>query len=514
VPSSQAAATRPDGVPASETVTEVTRDDGKVIEVQTYPTAFGGTVLTYTDVTERKLAEARILHVAHHDALTGLPNRLLLNERIGQAVENAQRDGGHFAIFGLDLDGFKAINDTMGHDAGDLVLCRFAERLRQLVRPGDMAARTGGDEFTVLVRDIVNPAMVETIARRLLDDLVLPVDLGGFVSTLDSSVGIAVYPEDGTDGRALLKNADTALYRAKVGGKAGVCRFENWMDQSLAERRALERDLRQAMEQDELDVYFQPQFACNSLHVVGFEALVRWRHASRGFVPPDVFIPLAEECGLIGAIGRTVLEKACVRAAEWHPRHRVAVNLSPVQFRGGGLVGMVSDILLRTGFPAGLLELEITEGVLIKDEDQALNTLRTLKDLGVTIALDDFGTGYSSLSYLRRFPFDKIKIDKTFLLAQEQDFGTRTILEAVLAMTSRLGLPVIAEGVETEEQLAMLRDQGCPEVQGFLLGRPMPDADVQPFLRSLTEVVGHEGRHLRLATSNNGTLEPAASRAA
>lgn len=502
------------GQPALEAVTQIVQQDGKVIEVQNYPTSLGGFVLTYTDITERRLAEARILHTAHHDPLTDLPNRLLLNECIARAVEQEGRSGSYFAIFGLDLDGFKTINDTMGHDAGDLVLCRFAERLRRLVGPEDIAARTGGDEFTVLVGGLAGPADAERAARRLFNDLAFSVDLGGSVFTLSCSIGIAVFPVDGTDGRALLKNADTALYQAKGAGKGSFRRFEHWMDQSLAERRALENDLRQAVADDALDVYFQPQFGCATLNLVGFEALVRWRHAKRGFVPPDVFIPIAEECGLIGAIGCTVLERACTLAAGWRPPLRIAVNLSPVQFRGDGLLAKVSDILRRTAFPANLLELEITEGVLIKEETQALNTLCALKELGVSIALDDFGTGYSSLSYLRRFPFDKIKIDKSFVWAQQQDAGTRTILEAVLAMSSRLNLSVIAEGIETREQLALLREQGCPEVQGFLLGRPMPAAEVDDFIRSVSGEDARDRSHLWLAASKATASERADYRAA
>ena len=494
----------------SGAVSQVIREDGKIIEVQSHPTPFGGAVLTYTDVTERKLAEARILHLAHHDALTGLPNRNLLAERIGAALRQAGGQGGHVALLCLDLDGFKTINDTMGHDVGDVVLARFADRLRSLVRPGDTVARTGGDEFTIVARDLAQPATAEQVAQRLLDGLNVPVELGNYASTLGSSIGIAVYPEDGADARTLLKNADTALHRAKAEGKGGFRRFESWMDRSLAERRALEHDLRVAVEHNQLEVYFQPQFACDTLRVVGFEALLRWRHAERGFVPPGVFIPLAEECGLIVPIGRMVLEQACALAAEWRPRCRVAVNLSPVQFRDSGLVPLLTGALLRAGFPSGLLELEVTEGVLIKDEEQALGTLRALKDLGVQITLDDFGTGYSSLGYLRRFPFDGIKIDKSFVHAQQQDAGTRTILEAVLAMSSRLNLRVVAEGVETVEQLAMLREQGCGEIQGFLLGRPMPAAEVQAFLRSVAEGAGRDGRHLRLAASNAGV--PAALR--
>ncbi len=495
-------ATEGGGVAAGGTVMQLARADGRIIEVQGHPTPFGGAVLTYTDVTDRKLAEARILHLAHHDALTGLPNRTLLNMRIAEAVAQAAREANHIALFCLDLDGFKTINGTMGHDIGDVVLCRFADRLRALVRPGDTVARTGGDEFTILVRGLAKAATAENVARRMLDGLPLPVDSGSCAPTLGSSIGIALYPEDGADGPTLLKNADTALYRAKAEGKGGFCRFEGWMDRSLAERRSLERDLRLAIERREFEVFFQPQFTCDTLRVVGLEALLRWRHVERGFVPPGAFIPLAEECGLIVPIGRMVLEQSCVLAAGWQPRCRVAVNLSPVQFHDGTLVPLLSGILRRSGFPPSLLELEVTEGVLIKDEDQALATLHALKALGVHLVLDDFGTGYSSLSYLRRFPFDGIKIDKTFVHAQQQDSGTRTILEAVLAMSKRLNLRVVAEGVETEEQLAMLREQGCTEIQGFLLGRPMPAGEVENFLRSETEWAGRDGRRLRLAASN------------
>ena len=489
------------GAPAADSTVQITRADGKILEVQGHPTPRGGTVLTYTDITERKLAEARILHLAHHDPLTGLPNRILLNRRIAEAVEHGAQTGEHFAVLCLDLDGFKAVNDSLGHDIGDLVLIRFAERLRGLVRPIDTVARSGGDEFAILLRGIASPVAAEQVAQRMLAGQPLPLHSGGTVPALGSSLGIAVYPDDGTDARTLLKNADTALYRAKSLGKGGFCRFEAWMDRSLAERRLLEHDLRLAIERDELDVYFQPQFAADTLNVAGFEALVRWPHASRGFVPPGVFIPLAEENGMIVAIGRRVLERACALAANWRPRCRVAVNLSPVQFRDSLLLPLLSGVLLRTGLPAGLLELEVTEGVLIKDEEQALETLRGIKEIGVSIALDDFGTGYSSLSYLRRFPFDKIKIDKCFVHAQQQDAGTRTILEAVLAMSSRLKLRVTAEGVETEEQLALLREQGCDELQGFLLGRPMPNDEVQAFLRQATDSAGRDRRHLRVAAT-------------
>ncbi len=389
----------------------------------------------------------------------------------------------------LDLDGFKTVNDTMGHEAGDLLLSRLADRLRGLIRPIDTVARTGGDEFTIVQRNVDSQEDVRRLVQRLLDNLQDPVQVDGYRLTVGSSIGVALYPRDGSDGRVLLKNADTALYRAKADGRGTFRFFEPEMDRSLQERRALEHDLRLALEQDRLEVYFQPEFACDTLEVVGFEALVRWRDPARGVVPPGIFIPIAEECGLIEQLGRIVLEQACTLAASWRPQCRIAVNLSPSQFRDQSLPSLLSDILERTGLPAHLLELEVTEGVLIRDEDQALGILRGLKEHGVRIALDDFGTGYSSLSYLRRFPFDKIKIDKSFVQAQQYDPGAQAILETILAMSGRLNLTVTvtAEGVETDEQLAMIRRQRCTEVQGYLLGMPMPAAQVPAFLQATTK---------------------------
>jgi diguanylate cyclase (GGDEF)-like protein len=465
-------------------VFESVRSDGKIIEVQRNPIPSGGHVITYTDVTERKLAEARIRHLAHHDGLTGLPNRILLNERIAEAVNNAMRGGRDFAVLCLDLDGFKTVNDTMGHEAGDLLLSRLADRLRNLIRPIDTVARTGGDEFTIVQRNVDDQDDVGRLVQRLLDNLQDPVQVDGYRLGVACSIGVALYPRHGSEGRTLLKNADTALYRAKAEGRGTFRFFEPEMDRSLQERRALEHDLQLAIQHDRLEVYFQPEFACDSLKVVGFEALVRWRDPVRGVVPPGIFIPIAEECGLIDQLGRIVLERACALAASWQPKRRIAVNLSPRQFRDNSLPIILSEILKRTGLPAHLLELEVTEGVLIRDEEQALTILRGLKAQGVRIALDDFGTGYSSLSYLRRFPFDKIKIDKSFVQAQQYDPGAQAILETILAMSGRLNLSVTAEGVETEEQLAMIRRQRCTEVQGYLLGMPMPAAQVPGFLQT------------------------------
>ncbi|MBU6497563.1 MAG: EAL domain-containing protein [Rhodospirillales bacterium] len=468
--------------PEAATAFESTRSDGKILEVHRNPIASGGSVLTYTDVTDRKLAEARIRHLAEHDSLTGLPNRLLLNEHLTAAVDQAARNGTAFALLCLDLDGFKNVNDTLGHDAGDLLLVRFAQWLRMVVRPTDLIARIGGDEFVILQIGEDQPDAARHLAQRVLDTSAEPMNVDGYRINMATSIGVATYPKDGLDGRTLMRNADTALYRAKADGRGVLRLFETWMDSFLQERRSLEQDMRQALEAGRIEVFMQPQFACDSLEVCGFEALVRWNDPTRGFVPPSVFIPVAEECGLIVPLGRAVLERACSLAATWQSEAHVAVNVSPMQFRDDALPNLVAEVLRRTGLPSHRLEIEVTEGVLISNEQQALATLRALKAQGVRIALDDFGTGYSSLSYLRRFPFDKIKIDKAFVQAQQTDAGTQAIMEAVLAMSSRLDLDVTAEGVETEQQLAMLQRQGCTEVQGFLLARPMPASDVPDFL--------------------------------
>jgi diguanylate cyclase (GGDEF)-like protein len=472
--------------------TAMLRRGDRVIEAHSHRTSFGGAVLTYTDVTDRKRDEARILHLAQHDGLTGLANRMLLNERIAEAARDARTHGAGFAVLTLDLDGFKAVNDGLGHASGDLLLVSVADRLRGAVRAEDTVARVGGDEFTIVLRDVAEPRWAERIAQALVDTLAKPVSIGNGLWVVGASVGMAMYPEDGSDAGTLLKNADIALYRAKEGGRNQYRRYHGNMSEMLEERRWLDRALRLGLERSEFEVHFQPQFGCDTLAVAGFEALVRWRHPERGMISPAAFIPAAEECGLIVPIGRMVLEQACAFAATWRPRCRVAVNLSPVQFRDTGLPEVLGGILRRTGLPADLLELEVTEGVLIRDEAQAHETLQALRAIGVCIALDDFGTGYSSLSYLHRFAFDKVKIDKSFVQAQQHDPRARAVLDAVFAMSSSLGLSVTAEGVETEDQLRSLRAQGCTEVQGFLLGRPMPASEVASFTKRAAEPAKRE----------------------
>lgn len=451
---------------------------GRLIEVQSSNLPRGGALLTYTDVTDRRRDEARIRHLAHHDGLTGLANRLLLNDRITEAAAQ----GGSFALLALDLDGFKAVNDGLGHDVGDAVLVRAAARIQAATGATDTVARVGGDEFTVLMRKLVAPADAERLAAALVGTLAEPIVVGSHVCLIGASVGVVLSPLDGTDAGNLLKKADVALYRAKCEGRGRFCRFDSSMYEVMEERHWLERELRVGIERDQIEVFFQPQFSCATGRITGFEALARWRHPDRGLIAPDVFIPLAEECGLIVDIGRIVLEKSCRNAAGWNPACRVGVNLSPVQFRDAKLPEHLGDVLARTGLPPHLLELEVTEGVLIGDEQQALRILETMHEIGVRLALDDFGTGYSSLSYLQRFSFDRVKIDKSFVQAQQHDKRARAIMSAVLALSHSLDLVVTAEGVETPAQYFSLREQGCAEVQGFLLGRPMPAEAVADFI--------------------------------
>ncbi|MFT8245035.1 EAL domain-containing protein [Roseomonas sp. BN140053] len=424
------------------------------------------------DLTERKRAEAQIRYLAHHDGLTGLPNRALLADRAHQVLELAAREGRGAAILCLDLDRFKTVNDVMGHEGGDRLLAQVAERLRASLRASDTVARLGGDEFAIIKADLDTPEAGAALANRVIAALSVPYDLDGQVFEIGTSVGIALFPGDGRTVPRLLHNADTALYRAKRDGRGVYRFFEPAMDQRLLERRAMERDLRVAVERGEMFLVYQPQFDTMTRELVGQEALLRWTHPARGVVPPSDFVPLAEEAGLIIPLGRWVLETACIEAAGWPVPCRVAVNLSPAQFRQPDLVAAISGILERTGLPPQRLKMEVTEGLLIGDTERALTVLRALKAMGIFLSLDDFGTGYSSLGYLRRFPFDELKIDQSFVRGLGRDVESAAIIEAVLALGRSLGLSVVAEGVETEEQLGMLRSRGCPQVQGYLLGRP------------------------------------------
>jgi diguanylate cyclase (GGDEF)-like protein/PAS domain S-box-containing protein len=424
------------------------------------------------DVTEKLKAEARIKHLAHHDPLTNLPNRASFNAHFAEAIDRASAMGGSFAALCIDLDRFKEINDIFGHSVGDAFLCQVAARMRE-VTGNAFVARLGGDEFTIILPGNGQAEFAAIFADRLLEAMSAEFEIEGQRLRAGLSIGIAVYPTDGTTAVALLSNADTALYRAKVDGRGTIRFFEPEMDKQLRERHAVQQDLQSAIAQGQLELYYQPQATIDGA-VIGFEALLRWQHPKRGFVPPMTFIPIAEESGLIVQIGEWVLREACREAAAWPMPLQLAVNLSPVQFRHGDLPKLVHTILLETGLAAGRLELEITEGVLIEDFTRTVSILRRVKALGVRIAMDDFGTGYSSLSYLQSFPFDKIKIDQSFISNLDRNSQSEAIVRAVVSLAHGLGVPVIAEGVETSTQLDFLTRETVDEVQGYLLGRPHP----------------------------------------
>jgi diguanylate cyclase (GGDEF)-like protein/PAS domain S-box-containing protein len=445
------------------------------------------------DITERKHAEARAEHLARHDPLTDLANRMAFNECLDRTVACAAAEGKSFAVLCIDLDRFKDVNDIYGHIVGDGLLCAIAKRLRA-VCGGAFLARLGGDEFTIICTDEPQPSAAEALADRLLQAAVGDIEVAGNLIHLGMSIGVAVYPADGTETAVLLANADAALYRAKAEARGSIRFFAPEMDKQLREKRALQHDLRSAIASGELALHYQPQATIDG-DVVGFEALVRWKHPARGMVPPMEFIPLAEESGLIIPIGEWILREACREAASWPRPLRVAVNLSPVQFRQGDLPSLVISVLLETGLAADRLEIEITEGVLIDDFSRAVAILRRLKNLGVRIAMDDFGTGYSSLSYLQSFPFDKIKIDQSFIANLERSPQSAAIIRAVIGLGRGLELPIVAEGVETKAQLAFLSREACNEVQGYLIGRPEP-------IESYFELVGRPAPHGVLALAS------------
>jgi diguanylate cyclase (GGDEF)-like protein/PAS domain S-box-containing protein len=444
------------------------------------------------DRTQRRRAEAQIAHMAHHDALTGLPNRAAFNECLNASIEASAKDNSFFALLSLDSDRFKEINDVFGHAIGDKLLCEIAKRVQETAG-GAFVARQSADEFSVITTDGSQPAAAEELADRIIAAIGQGFTIDGNQIRISISIGVAIYPADGNDVTTLNANADAALYRAKSEGRGGYRFFEADMDRRLRDRRILQQDLQSAIARSELTLHYQPQAKLNG-EVIGFEALVRWHHPLRGMVPPGSFIPLAEDSGLIVTLGEWILREACREAASWPKPLHIAINLSPVQFRHGDLVALVHSVLLETGLSPSRIEFEITEGVLIGDFSRAVSILRQLKALGVRIAMDDFGTGYSSLSYLQAFPFDKIKIDQGFISNLERNQQSATIVRAVIGLARGLALPVVAEGVETKEQLAFLAKESCDQVQGYLIGRPRPIADYaemvgrRPSQRKLTLV--------------------------
>jgi diguanylate cyclase (GGDEF)-like protein/PAS domain S-box-containing protein len=457
--------------------------DGSLIDLAIYSRqlAYGdqpAVLVALMDITERKRAEMRLTFMAHHDGLTGLPNRNSLRQRLDEMLAQTRRSTEKVAVLFLGLDNFKAVNDTLGHGVGDKLLRGVARRLRSSLREEDAIARLSSDEFAIIQSAISRPEDVVLLARRLLEAIGEPYLLDGHSVVIGASIGIAMAPGDGDDSEKLLKNADMALSRAKNDSRGTFSFFESGMDARAQTRRKIEIDLRIAIQSDVLRPHYQPLIDLASGRISGFEALVRWPHPERGMISPAEFIPVAEETGLINALGSQILRRACTDAAGWPDAVRIAVNLSPLQFRAGNLLSVVMDALKQSGLPAKRLELEITETLLLEKSTEVLATLHALRALGVHISMDDFGTGYSSLSYLRSFPFDKIKIDQSFVRDLGGNRDAQAIVRSIISLGKGLGVTITAEGVETEAELSCLRAEGCHEAQGFLFSRARPNAEI------------------------------------
>ncbi|MCD0419383.1 EAL domain-containing protein [Rubrivivax sp. JA1024] len=464
---------------------------GRHIKISVQGLPNGGWLSRHEDITDRQQAEQRFAYLALHDIATGLPNRAAFNDRIVENLSSARSSHASFAVIRLGIDRFKDINDVFGQTVGDAVLAEMARRLAEVCHWGFLA-RPGGDEFSIVTPPDGAEGAIQEVCRQLQQLCDSELNIDGHRIRIGATAGVSVYPRDGDDADKLVAHADVALYRAKTEQRGTVRLFEPAMDLQIREKRALQRDLAVALERKEFEIHYQPQ-ADTAGEIVGFEALLRWRHPERGMVSPALFVPLAEETGQIGPIDEWVLRSVCAEAASWSKPLAIAVNFSPLDFRRFDVPALILQILLETGLEASRLEIEITEGVLIDDFAGAIAILRKIKNLGVRVAMDDFGAGYSSLSYLQSFPFDKIKIDQAFTRKLETNPESAAIVEAILSLARTLKLPVIAEGVETEKQLAFLARAGCDEVQGYLIGRPQPIGHY----RDLTE--GKSARPAELA---------------
>ena len=451
--------------------------DGRTIKLTHNPMADGGYVATHEDVTENIRNNATISHMAHHDALTDLPNRTLFHAQLEQALLWGDR-AHHLAVLFIDLDNFKSVNDTLGHPIGDELLKIVADRLQSCIGEGDIVARLGGDEFVIVKTKIEQPTDAAGFATRIREVINTPCEIRGHNVVVDTSIGIALSPSDGTDAEQLVKNADMALYGAKASGRGTYRFFEAQMDERMMARRLLEIDLRKALVNGEFELYYQPLINLDREEICSCEALLRWNHPEKGMIMPDMFIPMAEETGLIVRIGEWVIRTACMEAARWSDKITVAVNISPVQFFKQNLVQVVMSALAASGLPAQRLEIEITETLLIQQTEETLAILNQLHALGVRIAMDDFGTGYSSLSYLQKFPFDKIKIDQSFVQGLTDQADSTAIIRAVTGLAGGLHMTTTAEGVETEAQRKIVTALGCTEMQGYLFSEAKSAGDI------------------------------------
>lgn len=466
---------------------------GRIVEVASHTIEYRGRpcqVLALRDLTERKLAQQAVEYLASHDSLTGLSNRAALDQRLATICHSENG----FALIAIDLDRFKAVNDLFGHAAGDDILRRVAEILRNATGPEDIVARIGGDEFVIVQTCVEDIDDTKRMTARIMADFAIEMDPARNPMAVGVSLGIAIFPADGRDSETLRHNADIALYRAKREGRGTACFFDREMDRAARERQQIEHDLRHAITRNQLDLAFQPLVATSCGSLVGYEALVRWRHPEHGELAPDQFVPVAEEVGAIVPIGEWVLREACRQAVHWPQHLTIAVNVSPVQFRVPDLVATVCSALTESGLPPDRLELEITESVLLGHRETTLASLYKIKELGVRIVMDDFGTGYSSLSNLQSFPFDKLKIDRSFVASMADDHAARSIVRAIMALSRSLNLTAVAEGVETEAQRRMVLEEGCLQAQGYLFGEPARLLDLDALWQQTTEPSGNSSR--------------------